>query len=137
MAEQEAPEPGPDAGTVTATAPVGGTATATSSPPLVMSKTVEHGEASAMPEIGWLWRRLYIFPLTGALCWMIFTGALNTKDVPTLREIIRGDQILLALMMLLYLAGASTEAITRLVGAIKTSRKETVTEAPAAPVTVP
>jgi len=120
-----------DGSTVTATAPPGGSVTATASPALAITKTVEHNEASALPETGWFWRRLFIFAVSAALIYLIHRTLDRATDMPTVRLIARGLLILLGLSMLLYIAGASTEAITRLVGAVKTTRKETVTERPA------
>ncbi len=122
-----------EAPTVTATAPPGGSATATTSPALAVTKTIEHNEASALPETGWFWRRLFIFAVSAALIYLIHRTLDRATDMPTVRLIARGLLILLGLSMLLYIAGASTEAITRLVGAVKTTRRETVTETPTTP----
>lgn len=93
-------------------------------------KTVEHGEASNLPEIQWGWRRTYVFIVTGLLCAHVGWTSYHMTDVGTLRMTIRNDQGLILLFALLYLAGASTEAITKLFAAVRTTRKETVTSAP-------
>lgn len=94
-------------------------------------KTVEYADPSPVPENNWFWRRLYVFVVTCLLClhigWITLT---QIKDESVLREVIRNDQGLLMLYALLYLAGASAEAIANIVAAIRTSRKETTTTAP-------
>jgi hypothetical protein len=92
-------------------------------------RTVEYGDASDLPEINWLWRRVFIFLLTVWCAFHLWLTVRRIDDIGTLREVVRGDQLLIALLALLYIAGASTEAITRLVGAVRTSRKETIAEA--------
>lgn len=93
-------------------------------------KTVEHGEASDLPETNWLWRRVFTFALTAAMLLYAWRLSERVTDIATLRMALRYAFALLALLALLYLAGASTEAITRLLAAVKTTRKETVTSAP-------
>ena len=94
-------------------------------------KTVEYADPSPVPESNWFWRRLYVFVVTAALAthigWMTLT---QVKSEGTLREVIRNDQWLIMLYALLYLAGASAEAIANVVAAIRTARKETITTAP-------
>lgn len=98
--------------------------------PPTVTKTVTHEDPSDLPEINWLWRRIFIFMVTmGAMGHVAWT-AYRVTDVQTLRQTIFYDQGLIALMALLYIAGASSEAITRLVGAVRTSRKEILTEEP-------
>lgn len=93
--------------------------------------TIEHVDPSPVPESNWLWRRIYVFVVTALLCLHVgFTTWLRTNDVQTLRETIRNDQFLIMLFALLYLAGASAEAIGQIIASIRTSRKETVTSAP-------
>lgn len=118
--------------TVSATVPPGGSATVVSGPAPVVTKTVEHLEPSNLPEVNWFFRRIYIFTLTIALSWMVWHLSLKVTDAKVLRDIIRVDQWLIALLAILYVAGASAEAITKLVAAWRTSRKETVTTQPAA-----
>lgn len=93
-------------------------------------KTVEFADPSPVPESNWFWRRLYVFVVTCALAihigWMTLT---QIKDEKILREVIRNDQGLIMLFALLYLAGASAEAIGGIIAAIRTSRKETTTTA--------
>lgn len=129
------PDPAdPEAGSVTATPGPGETAMAVVAPSAAVTKEVIHEEASDLPEISWLWRRIYIFSVTYlllALLWMITD---RSTDPRILKAIANGVMILIGLGMMLYVAGASSEAITRLVGAVKTTRKEIVrTGVPDAP----
>lgn len=93
-------------------------------------KTVEHLEPSAMPETGWLWRRVYAFAVTLAMTLLAWRVSERIQDEASLREALRYAHWAILLMCLLYMAGASAEAITKLVGAIRTTRKETITTAP-------
>lgn len=93
-------------------------------------RTVEHGDPSPLPENNWLWRRLYVFVVTALLCAHIAWTSHQTDDVYTLRMAIRNDQGLILLFALLYLAGATTERITELFAALRSTRKETTTTAP-------
>lgn len=93
-------------------------------------RTVEHGEPSALPETGWLWRRIYAFAVTIAMTVLAWRISERIEDIPTLRLALRYAFWTILLMCLLYMAGASAEAITKLVSAVRTTRKETVTTAP-------
>jgi hypothetical protein len=93
-------------------------------------KTVEHGEASDLPETNWFWRRVFTFVLTAAVLLFAWRVSERVTDIITLRMALRYALGIIALLSLLYLAGASTEAITRLFAAVRTTRKETVTTAP-------
>lgn len=93
-------------------------------------KTVEHAEPSALPETGWLWRRVYAFAVTLGMTVLAWRISERVSDPATLRMALRYAYWTILLMCLLYMAGASAEAITKLVGAIRTTRKETITTAP-------
>lgn len=93
-------------------------------------KTVEYTEPSPVPESNWLWRRTYVFVVTALLCAHVGWLTYRIDDIGSLREIARNSQGLILLYALLYLAGASAEAISSIVAAIRTARKETVTSAP-------
>ena len=93
-------------------------------------KTVEHTEASALPETGWLWRRVYAFAVTVAMTLLAWRISERIEDVGTLRLALRYAFWTILLMCMLYMAGASAEAITKLIGAIRTTRRETITTAP-------
>lgn len=92
--------------------------------------TIEHADPSPVPESNWLWRRVYTFTVTALLVIHVYWTALRTDDIATLRETIRNDQGLIVLFALLYLAGASAEAIGGIIASIRTSKKETITTAP-------
>lgn len=91
--------------------------------------TIEFGPPSDMPEINWLWRRVYIFLVTAGASYETDKLALRVTDQKLLHSIIGYLVAIIALMALLYIAGASSENITKLVGAIKTTRKETISTA--------
>lgn len=93
-------------------------------------RTIEHGDPSPLPENNWLWRRTYVFAVTALLCAHVWWTSGKTDDVYTLRMTIRNDQGILVLFALLYLAGATTERITELFAALRSTRKETRTFAP-------
>ena len=99
-------------------------------PDVATVRTVEHEQPSALPETGWLWRRVFVFGLTLGLLLLTWRLTERVSDVATLRMAIHYLMLALMLVLLLYLAGASTEAITRLLAAVRTTRKETITTAP-------
>ncbi len=75
-----------------------------------------------LPEIQWLWRRVYTYGLTVILAALFGVIIWRTKDAATLKlfgEILAG---LIALQSLLYLAGATCTDITRLVKAVELHR---------------
>lgn len=80
------------------------------------------GRGEPKAESGWFWRRLYVYVVTAALCGHVLWLSLKISDAATLRVVIRNDQGLILLFSLLYLAGASTEAIAGLVAAVKSGR---------------
>lgn len=91
---------------------------------------VEHGEASTLPDTSWMFRRILIFVValsSLALTWWI-VGRIT--DIGTLRMIARYSQGLVALCIFVYVAGASATDVVRLVSAVRTTRRETVTSAP-------
>lgn len=95
--------------------------------PQATTTTIEHTDASALPELDWGWRRGFIFVVTSALLLLVWRIVEMVADVITLRMIARYSLILVGLGMMLYIAGASSEGITKLVQAAKTTRKETTT----------
>jgi uncharacterized membrane protein YfcA len=101
-------------------------------------RTVEHVDPSPLPENNWFWRRVYVFVVTALLCGHVGWLSLQTDDVVTLRMIVRNDQGLILLYALLYLAGASTEAIANIIASVRTTRRETITSAaPPSSITTP
>lgn len=127
-------------GTVTATAPPGGTATAISSEPVATQKVVEHGEASRMPDTSWTWRRILIFGVAGVASYMLWRAADSVTDVSTLKVIIKYGFYTLWLALILYGVGATVTDLAKLAAAVKTTRRETVSTqppSPAAPAVIP
>lgn len=94
--------------------------------------TVEHTEASAMPEVKWGWRRLYIFLVTAALLAPVYWVTYRTTDIETAKMIARYAMWLVGLYAMLYVAGSTSTDITGLVAAFRTTRKETITTGGAA-----
>lgn len=123
-------DPLADEATVTATAPAGGTATASSTPAQSTIKTVEYTTPSDMPEISWFWRRWYVFGVSAAAVGHIYWMSAYPSDTQNARQASLCDYALLTALVFFYIAGASAEGFVRLVGAIRTSRKETVTSTP-------
>jgi cytochrome bd-type quinol oxidase subunit 1 len=92
-------------------------------------KTVEYAEPSPVPENNWFWRRMFAFGFTVACFVFAWRLSERVEDIGTLRMALRYSLLGAAMMSLLYMAGASAEAIGRIVAAVRTSRKETVTHA--------
>lgn len=95
--------------------------------PLVL-KTVEHGEASELPKAAWRWRRVYAFLVTAALLYLVWLVVGRTVDVGTLREIAQYSLILVGLVTFVYVAGATATDVVQLVSAVRTTRRETISE---------
>jgi hypothetical protein len=89
-------------------------------------------DRSPLPESRWIFRRIYVYGATLALAVHIFWTSLRTADVATLRETIRNDQGLILLFALLYLAGASTEAIAHLFASARGGAESPVSTNPVA-----
>lgn len=94
-----------------------------------MTHVVEYGDPSDMPEMQWFWRRIFIYAVTFGASYELDKLSSRIHSEPLLHDIVRLMCAVVMLAMMLYVAGASSEAITKLVGAIKTSRKETVSTA--------
>ncbi len=90
---------------------------------------VEHGEASNLPDTSWLFRRALIFLIALAAIASVFWVLGHVTDISTLRMIARYSLGLQAFTLFLYVAGATASDVVRLVGAIRTTRRETVTTA--------
>lgn len=93
-------------------------------------KTIEYTEPSPVPEVDWFWRRAYSYVVSAALMAHIGWLTYRIKDESLLAESSRLSQFILVVVLLLYLAGASAEAIGRIIASVRTSRKETVVTAP-------
>lgn len=118
--------------TASATAPPGGTATAVSTPATTETKVVEYGDATDLPEVQWLWRRVFVFASAIGILALAWRISERITEPAALHDGLRICLGLIALLIFTYLSGASAEAIVKLVGAIRTSRKETITSAPSA-----
>ena len=93
----------------------------------VTTQVIEHTEASDLPEVNWTWRRWFVFMVTLAAIGIVWRIVEKSSDIVTLRMIARYSLVLAALMAMLYVAGASSEQVVRLIQAAKTTRKETIT----------
>lgn len=92
--------------------------------------TVEHGEASDLPENNWFWRRVFVWAVMLFASVLAFLISQRVTDVHTLRQIVKWAFWTIWLMMVLYMCGATTERLTELMAALRSTRKETVTTAP-------
>lgn len=84
-----------------------------------------------LPEVNWLYRRLYSFGLTFAAAALVGFVAARLTDVGALRAIALGALGVIVLTQLLYVGGATLYEIWQLVSAVRTKR--TVTETRSAP----
>lgn len=91
---------------------------------------VEHGEASALPDTSWFWRRVLVFLVSIVCLYLAWLIAGKTTDTATLREIARNALWLVGICLFLYVAGASATDCVRLVTAFRSTRRETITTAP-------
>lgn len=96
--------------------------------------TVEHNEASRLPEPKWFWRRWLIY---GVTIWTLILLSCTVTvvlhrvlDVGTLRLIIRFSFYTMWAAVILYGVGASVTDVAVLASAVRTTRKETVTTVP-------
>lgn len=96
--------------------------------------TVEHNEASRLPEPKWFWRRWLIYIVTLAsliiLSFTVWVVLQWVRDIGTLRLIIRYCFYTMWTAVILYGVGASVTDVAVLASAVRTTRKETVTTAP-------
>lgn len=94
--------------------------------------TVEHAEASRLPEPVWFWRRWLIYGCTVfamAICTAIVFRVYAVADIGTMRLIIRYSFYTIWAAVVLYGVGASVTDVAVLASAVRTTRKETVTTA--------
>ena len=92
-------------------------------------KVVEHTDASQLPGPTWLWRRVYTFVLTAVLCALVWRITEQVTDVGTLRMVASYSLGIIALLVFVYVAGATATDVVALVQAAKTTRRETTTTA--------
>ncbi len=104
-------------------------------------KTVEHEEASRLPDTSWLWRRVLIFTVCGVMLYITWRiservlnpetfGVVNQYNLSILRQINTYAYGLLALGLLLYGVGATVTDVAKLITAFLSTRKITQTSAP-------
>lgn len=97
---------------------------------LATVKTTEHGEASALPESNWFYRRWYVFIVSALLISVVYWITYKTNDPITMRMIARYALLLLFGTEMLYVAGSTTMDMTHLVAAFRTTTKVTEGSAP-------
>lgn len=96
-------------------------------------KTIEHVEASRMPDTSWLWRRVLIFAVLAVMLFIAWRVSERVVDVATLRQINRYAYGIIALGLLLYGVGATVTDVAQLVTAFLSTKRVTLTTPPAAP----
>lgn len=105
---------------VTASSPAGAT---------VQQRTISHESASDLPEPKRASQIWLVFIVTICCLGITYWVTGKSHDTATLREIARNALGIVALCIFVYVAGASAVDVVKLVGAIRTTRKETVTTA--------
>lgn len=93
-------------------------------------KTVQHEEASRLPDTSWMWRRILIYAVCGVCLLIAWRVSERVTDVVTLRQINRYTYGLLALSLMLYGVGATVTDVAKLVTAFLSTKKTTETTAP-------
>lgn len=107
------------------------TATASGAPATVTTKSVEHGEASRLPDTSWLWRRVLIFAVLTVMCVIAARVSERVSDIGTLRQINRYSYGIILLGLLLYGVGATITDVVKLMTAFASTKKITETKADA------
>lgn len=94
-------------------------------------KTVEHQEASRLPDTSWMWRRVLIYTICAVLLYIAWRVSERVPDTDgaTLRQINRYCYSIIALGLTLYGVGATVTDVARLVTAFLSTKKITVAEA--------
>lgn len=95
----------------------------------VQQRTIIHEDASDLPEPKRASQIWFFFIVVGACLGIAYWVTGKTHDNATLREIARNALGIVALCVFVFGAGASAVDVVKLVGAIRTTRKETVTTA--------
>ncbi len=106
-------------------------------------KTIEHLEASRLPEPTWFWRRWLIYGvtvwtlslLTASVCVLLWIATHPAQAPPALvlnilSLLIRYSFYTAWAAVILYGVGASVTDVASLASAVRTTRKETITTAP-------
>ena len=106
-------------------------------------RTVEHEEASRLPEPKWFWRRLLIFIVTfwamAVVTWVVWrvigiaNRSVRADELPVLGAmviVIKYGFYTAWGALVLYGVGASVTDVASLASAVRTTRKETFTSGP-------
>jgi site-specific recombinase len=99
----------------------------------IMTRVVEHGDASEIPAARWFWRRWYVFALTTAIVGLLVWLTREVQDVITLRMTIRYLCWTLLALVFVYVAGATATDCVNMVSSLRTTRREMVTTGTAIP----
>lgn len=109
----------------------------TETPAPAIVKTVEHTEASRLPDTSWLWRRLLIYFCCGVSLFIAWRLSERVIDPTVMREIIRYSFGITALALTLYGVGATCTDVATLITSFMSTKKITETSAPAPSVVTP
>ena len=93
-------------------------------------RTVEHGEASRLPDTSWLWRRILIYAVIAVCLLIAWRVSERVTDIGTLRQVLRYTFGMMALGLMLYGVGSTVTDVAGLVTAFLSTKKTTVTSAP-------
>jgi uncharacterized membrane protein YcjF (UPF0283 family) len=93
-------------------------------------RTVEHGEASRLPDTSWLWRRILIYLVIIVCLAIAWRVSERVTDIGTLRQILRYAFGMMALGLMLYGVGSTVTDVAALVTAFLSTKRTTVTSAP-------
>jgi hypothetical protein len=96
-------------------------------------KTVQHEEASRLPDTNWLWRRVLIYVIClGCLvfAWRLCEWVVQHGDIGTIRQMTRYNYGMMALALMLYGVGATVTDVAKLVTSFLSTKKTTETTAP-------
>ena len=96
-----------------------------------VTRVIEHGAASEIPAARWFWRRWYVFALTAAVLGLLWWLTRGMEDVVTLRMTIRYLCWTLLSLVFVYVAGATATDCVSMVSALRSTRREVTTAAPA------
>ncbi|HUO23683.1 MAG TPA: hypothetical protein VMU59_14295 [Caulobacteraceae bacterium] len=76
-------------------------------------------EALEMPEVSWVWRRVYAFALTALMCALLYLLVARVQDAETLRYLATGLLLVIVLLVLVYVVGATVTDLRRLGAAVE------------------
>lgn len=100
----------------------------TASPaPATVTRRIMHEEASDLPEPKKVWPSLLVTVISMWCLFLVHVIVNKSVDVGLLRETSRNLIYVIALCIFVFVAGATATDVVKLVGAIRTTRKETIT----------